>query len=426
MKKAFVISWYFPPVNSSEGLVTFKLLKNSKYNYDVFTQNNNLNWTYGNKENDLVSKNINTIFSKSNSPRDWIKEGIEYFKEHSEDYSYIMSRSMAPESHEMALEIKKLFPNVKWIASFGDPICNNPYRLFLNEKSPYSVRGKLETCEVGYRYLLSPTRVIKNKVWNMRHKRYLKRTDQEKYNIKLERDTINNADIIILNNEYQLKHMEQTNPIIKDKAVILYHTYDKDLYPKTKKKQNDKKIHFSFVGHLDEIRSAKPFLEALKRLNDNDKDLKDKLEVAFYGNMSNKDKLYLINNYLMDIVSIKKPVNYLESLEIMKNSDWLLNFDANLGKYLNVNIFCPAKVMDYLGSESNIFSITMLDGASADILRNSGELVASHSSDEIYMYLKKIVDGKISIKRNDKYIEKFDAKNVAKEYDKIIEEKIKM
>ena len=128
----------------------------------------------------------------------------------------------------------------------------------------------------------------------------------------------------------------------------------------------------------------------------------------------------------MDIVSIKKPVNYLESLEIMKNSDWLLNIDANLGKYLNVNIFCPAKVMDYLGSGSNIFSITMLDGASADILRNSGELVASHSSDEIYMYLKKIVDGKISIKRNDKYIEKFDSKNVAKEYDKMIEEKIIM
>ena len=38
MKKGLVISWYFPPINSSEGLVTFKLLKNSKYKYDVFTQ----------------------------------------------------------------------------------------------------------------------------------------------------------------------------------------------------------------------------------------------------------------------------------------------------------------------------------------------------------------------------------------------------
>ena len=29
MKKGLVISWYFPPINSSEGLCTFKLLKNS-------------------------------------------------------------------------------------------------------------------------------------------------------------------------------------------------------------------------------------------------------------------------------------------------------------------------------------------------------------------------------------------------------------
>ena len=35
MKRILVISWYFPPINSSEGLVTYKLLKNSKYQYDV-------------------------------------------------------------------------------------------------------------------------------------------------------------------------------------------------------------------------------------------------------------------------------------------------------------------------------------------------------------------------------------------------------
>lgn len=424
MKKAFVISWYFPPVNSSEGLVTFKLLKNSKYEYDVFTQKNNLNWAYGSNEKSLVSKNINTIFSKTSDPKEWIKEGVEYFKEHRDEYLYIMSRSMAPESHEMALEIKKLFPNIKWIASFGDPIGNNPYRFFLEQVSPYSIRGRFEIGEVGYHALLSPKRIIKNRVWNMRHKRYLRKTDQEKYNVRLEKNTIDCADIIILNNEFQLEHMAKSNKLVKEKGVILYHTYDKDFYPKTANKRSDNKIHLSFVGHLDQIRSPRPFFEALKRLNENDSDLKEKISIDFYGNMSNDDKLYLINNFLMDIVSIKKPVNYLESLDIMKNSDWLLNFDANLGNYINVNIFCPAKVMDYLGSGSNIFSVTMLDGASADILRNSGEVVVSHSSDEIYMYLKKLIDGKLETERDEKYISKFDAKNVAKEYDKIVEERI--
>ena len=424
MKKAFVISWYFPPVNSSEGLVTFKLLKNSKYNYDVFTQKNNLNWTYGNKEKELTSDNINTIFSKSSTPEEWVKEGIEYFRAHRNEYSYIMSRSMAPESHIMALAIKKEFNDIKWIASFGDPICNNPYRFFTNETSPFSVRNEFEQGEVGFRALLSPKRIIKNEVWNLRHKRYLRKTDQEKNNIALEKETIKNADVVILNNEFQLEHMKKTTKELEDKAIILYHTYDKDYYPKKKKEANDNKIHFSFVGHLDKIRSAKEFFEALKKLNESQEDLKDKISIDFYGDMSNEDKLYLVNNFLMDIVSIKKPVNYLESLEIMKNSYWVLNFDANLGKYINVNIFCPAKVMDYLGSESNIFSITMLDGASADILRKSGEIVVSHSSDEIYIMLKQIIDGNLKVKRNDEYIKNFDAKNVAKKYDEMVEEKI--
>ena len=421
MKKAFVISWYFPPINSSEGLITFKLLKNSKGKYDVFTQKNSLIWTYGAGEKQLVSNNINPIFASSSTIEGWIQEGVEYFRKHHDEYQYIMSRSMAPESHIMALKIKKEFPNIKWIASFGDPICNNPYNLFYKTSSPYSIKNKFEKGEAGYKDLLNPKRILKNKLWNYRHKRYLKRTDTEKDKIKLESNVIKQADVVILNNEFQLKHMMKTNSSLKDKVKILYHSYDKDYYGE-KKKNKDGKIHFAFIGHLDEVRTAKPFLIALKRLKEKDENLRDKITVQFYGNMSNKDKLYLVNNYLLDIVKVEKPVNYLESLNIMKNSDWLINIDANLGIYVNENIFCPAKVMDYLGSGSNIFSITMLDGASADILRESGDIVVSHSEDEIYMYLSQIINGKLSSNKNEKYIEQFDAKNVAKKYDEMIEE----
>ena len=50
MKRILVISWYFPPINSSEGLVTYKLLKNSKYQYDVCMQDSNDSWSYGKNE----------------------------------------------------------------------------------------------------------------------------------------------------------------------------------------------------------------------------------------------------------------------------------------------------------------------------------------------------------------------------------------
>ena len=51
--KGFVISWFYPPINSSEGLVTFKLLNRSEIKHDVFTQKGNQHWSYK-KENKLA------------------------------------------------------------------------------------------------------------------------------------------------------------------------------------------------------------------------------------------------------------------------------------------------------------------------------------------------------------------------------------
>ena len=107
-KKGLVISWYFPPINSSEGLCTFKLLKNSKFKYDVYTQKNNKSWSYDTNEDKLTSKNIDPVFSETDDIGMWVEEGINRFKNKLSNYNFIMSRSMAPESHEIALELKKI------------------------------------------------------------------------------------------------------------------------------------------------------------------------------------------------------------------------------------------------------------------------------------------------------------------------------
>lgn len=70
-------------------------------------------------------------------------------------------------------------------------------------------------------------------------------------------------------------------------------------------------------------------------------DLAEHLEVLFYGHMAANDKVYLIDHELLDVVKIKKPVDYKTSLSIMRNSDWLLHVDANLHGILDENIFLP-------------------------------------------------------------------------------------
>lgn len=423
MKKGLVISWYFPPINSSEGLVTFKLLKNSKYEYDVFTQNSNTNWSYGANADKLTSSNINTIFAKTKDINEWVKEGIEYYEANKDKYSFIMSRSMAPESHMIALEIKHRHPDIKWIASFGDPIADNPFNYFFKQTNPYTIKG-MGIENISIKHAINPLRITKSCVWKMRNKRYKRKHDPETKNIILQREVLQNADRIILNNEYQKKHMLKTcvnKDEIEKKIIVIPHTYDSDFYDKRVKK-NKNKIKFVYLGHLDDIRTPKNFLEALNRLNKST-DLENKLSVEFYGDLSALDKARIIDYDLCDVVKVKKPVSYFESLKIMQESNWLLLVDANLNQFLPENIFFAAKIADYLGANSNIFGITMIDGASADILRETNSVVSSYSVDEIYMYLRQIVDGTCEFETTNN--SKYDIKNVIINYDEMIKDLIK-
>ncbi len=415
-KKGLVISWYFPPINSSEGICTFKLLKNSEFEYDVFTQKNDKSWSYDTNEEGLTSPNVHPIYADADNIQDWVKKGIEYGIQNREKYDFIMSRSMAPESHEIALAIKEKYPETLWIASFGDPITNNPYLKLIEQVSPYRIRGTgaLENHSIGY--VLSWKRILKNWFWNYRDKKYKKHHTRIYKDKILQDKVLKKCDCIIFNNSYQQDYMLENYPeAVKEKALLLPHGYDEDFYDKKVKESKDKKTKISYLGHLDETRTPKNFLQALERLREHKPKLFQNLEINIYGNMSDKDKVYLIDHELYETVKFQKPVKYLESLKIMQQSNLLLLVDANLGKVIPKNIFYAAKLADYIGSGRNIMAITMLDGPSADIVQEVGGVVSSHSVEDIYNNLVMILEGKTSITnhRNEKY----NMKNIAKKFD---------
>lgn len=420
--KGLVISWYFPPINSSEGLCTFKLLKNSSFDYDVYTQKNNKSWSYDTNEDKLISKNINSIFSETDDIKKWTEEGITKFSNNCSGYDFVMSRSMAPESHEIALTIKAKNPDLLWIASFGDPIANNPYNKLTMHESPYKVKGK-GILSFSFRYIISPKRIIKNLLWNYKNKKYIKNCTRILKDEKLQDIVLKKADVIIFNNEYQMNYMlENYDDSIKKKALLLYHGYDKDFYKKSSKKINEK-YTISHLGHLDDIRTPRNFLKALSRLKKELPNLYDKLQVNLYGEMSDKDKIFIVDNDLYDVVKFKKPVKYFESLKVMQQSDLLLLIDANLGTVIPNNIFYAAKLADYIGSKSNIFGITMQEGPSYNIIKDIGGVVSSHSTDDIYNNLVMILENKINLSNNmDK---KFDMVTISKKFDNRIYDELK-
>ena len=423
MKKILVISWFFPPINSSEGIVTYKLLKNSKFQYDVFTQKNNSSWSYGDDECLSIEDNINCIYSDALNLNDFVKSAYNYYLNNIEKYDIIMTRSMPEESHIIGLKIKEFNNKVKWIASFGDPIGNNPFTLLsLQSVNPY-VLNWTNGIKTVIKQLFSLLRIFRSlKYKYIKNKNY--RLFIKNKNV-LEQCILSKCDYVICNNPYEVEYICKNNQVDESKFIIFPHSFDKKLYSKKNISKANDKIIFRYIGHLDDIRTPRLFLEAIRLLYKKYPDLKDKAVFEFYGNMSSSDKLYIIDNYLGDVVKIMKPVNYLKSLELMKSSDWLIHIDANLFNILDKNVFFAAKLADYIGSGSNIIGLTMQDGASADILRNLGAIITTYSSNEIMNYLYLIIYGNYNVQINKKYVDVFNSVNIANHFDLFVNNVIK-
>lgn len=422
MKRILVISWFYPPINSSEGLVTYKLLRNSKLLYDICMQENNDSWSYGKNEKLPESDNVHKISIQGDTLELWKEKVVEYFRDYKDKYDVVMTRSMPPESHEIGLRIKEIKPEIKWIASFGDPIANNPFVLKNMKKvSPYSLQNRYVR-PMGLREMVSPKRMLKNILWKKRVKKEREPFRREQM---LEKDIITKCNYIILNNPYQKQYMlGKYDEKIRQKAIILPHSYDASLYEEKVDRHSNNKIRMVYIGHLDDIRSPHILFKSVLRLKNEYPDLAERLELLFYGNMSAKEKVYLLDNELLDVVHIKKPVDYETSLAIMQESDWLIHIDANLSGVLDENIFFAAKLADYIGADRPIFGITMFDGAGADVVRDVNGVTVSYTVDEIKNYLYLIVYNGYSVDVNEENRAKYNAVNVAADFDEFVKSRV--
>ena len=131
-----------------------------------------------------------------------------------------------------------------------------------------------------------------------------------------------------------------------------------------------------------------------------------------------------MDNELLDVVHIKKPVDYETSLAIMQESDWLIHIDANLSGVLDENIFFAAKLADYIGADRPIFGITMFDGAGADVVRDVNGVTVSYTVDEIKNYLYLIVYNGYSVDVNEENRAKYNAVNVAADFDEFVKSRV--
>lgn len=409
MKRILVVSWFYPPINSSEAILTAKLLKHSRYGYDVFTQARSEAWSYGRDPGLPEGENCRRIAADSTDLASWTDEAVRFFAAHREEYDLLMTRSMPPECHLAGLRIKKRFPQVKWIASFGDPIRDNPYELIGGSLwSPYSMKNPVNRFR-ALRFRLSPIRAAQNALWSLRHIRLIRR---RRMLARLEEDTLRRADRLIFNNASQLRYMLGTRTNC-EKAVILPHSYDSSLYPTQITSKSNQKIRFVFLGQLNAIRTAQPLFRAIRSLKESMADLPERAEFLFFGEMPDAELAAILRMEIGDLVQFRKPVSYRQSLTEAAAADWLVHIDGNIGTVTEENVFFAGKLADYFGTGRPILAITMEKGDAADCLRRAGALLLSYSVNEIRQALYQIICRGRSVSMDGDYLRGFSAPRVA-------------
>lgn len=408
--KIFVVSWFYPPVTTSEALVTYKLLSNSKHEYYLCSASSE-QWSYS-KKSELTSKNVKQFIINTNDFDEFIDKTIQKFEELSKTIKFdaVMTRSMPPESQKVGLKIKTINSEIPWIVSLADPIGNNPY-----ETNTLILSNKIKL--IRNCYLNAPYFFLKHVSKYARNK-YTKNLS---YLFKFEQKVIKKADIVIVPTYEQGKFIMFEDEIFNNKCMIVPHSYDITLYPKNIKREDDK-FTFSFIGHSDNLRSIEPVVKAVKMLKDFNPEFVDKIRIRLIGNIPQKIINMIYVFFLQDIITVEGTVNYEESLRIMKESDCLIHVDAYFETLENGSIFFAAKIADYLGAKKPILGITNPFCPAGKIITSTGGKCTSKKVEDVAKAIFDIVQNPPKINETSKL---YDAKVVTKEYDEELERRIK-
>lgn len=414
--KIFVASWFFPPATSSEGIVTYKLLRNSGHEYHVFSSLSR-QWGYKSEMKVNQEENITSFTVDTDNIDTWVDWCVEEFcsRKEQENYDAIMTRSTPPESILVGKRIKEKYPEIKWIASLADPVANNPYELkaYIDENPTLSEEKKNEIKRV-----LRIGTDIELKRWEKRPEEGIRLLCKLK---RWEDAVLEKADLIISPTDTQLRYL-LGDRAWTDRMLPLAHSFDESFYPEKAESAGSKNV-LTFLGYSDQNRSLMPLVRAVKRLKESGSEALENLDIRIIGNNPREIHDAVLNYYLSDYISFEGNVSYYRSLEIMKSSDWLIHVDAFF-KDLEPggSIFFAGKLADYMGAGSPILAITGEQSPAYRIVEKyGGACCEAKDIQQLADLLEKIGEGyRPQINLN--YRARYNAAHVAKIFDQRVKD----
>lgn len=348
--KALFITYAYPPLKSPRSIQISRLVKYSSHQIMVVCCDD-LSWArdssvpgqFGEKPAEVMRierrersfsllQRIVDAFSFPDAYRTWAdavaREMIHSGRLNTIDVLVTFGQPMS--DHLAGLSIRRA-TGLPWVAHFSDPWADNPF--------------------YGFNIL------------------------RRQLDLYYERLVIESADMLMFTSRQTVDLVMRKYPSSwRNKCRVLPHAYDRELYPDTMR--SDHGIVVRHLGNFYSPRSAEPLLKGLRLLHEQKSVALAGVRIELIGSMYNRPRIEsLLEGLPDDLVTLRSPIEYLESLKLMTESNLLLVIDAPFDS----SVFLPSKLIDYIGAGKPVFAITP-PGATAELVSRYGGMVA-HPND---------------------------------------------
>lgn len=259
-----------------------------------------------------------------------------------EGIDVIYTTSYPYSDHLMGLYLKRIFPDIPWVADFRDEWTNNPYLL---NKPHNRVRMSIEK--------------------------------------RMEKKVLKNADYLITNTHVMLQNFINNNKDIEDlesRFCFIPNGYDKDDFKDLPVYEGEnEKFTMTYTGLLYGQRKPDTLFEAVKRLISNGSVDAGKIKIKLIGNYKEGYINGLVERFgLTGIVDIYPYMEHSECLKHLTASDALLHIEGNAP---GSEAFYSGKIFEYMNTGRPVLAVIPEKGAAAQLIRDTKIGLVSGSDD---------------------------------------------
>ncbi len=269
-----------------------------------------------------------------------IEKAAEIIREHNIEFLITTS---PPHSTQLAgLELKKKFPDIRWIADLRDPWTD----IFYYNK--------------------------------MLHLPHIKQKD-----LKLEKSVLRNADAVVTVSDFISRiFSEKPGTDCEGKVHVITNGFDPEDFIKTDVKPDPAFFTLAYVGTISDEYLLSGFINAFERVVEKSE---KKARIIFTGNISNRWKEPL-ERRLGNSLSFSGHVDHHEAVKRMQMADMLLLVIPDIAQ--NEGII-TGKLFEYLAASRPVLGIGPLEGDAAKVLEKTatGKMFSYHDHENISAFI---------------------------------------